>query len=751
MVGSDTDAHDLESAFGARGYHVHTVHTGVEGSELFKKHLPDITILDSQLQDITNEQFLKSLKQPGVSTVTVLLINGHDAKETLQLMSKGADGYIRRPFDPEHLVNLCEKIHREQSLVRVEKLLEERTEKLRTSERKYRSLLGYVPEIVIVHDTDGIILHINDVGAERLGWAVSDLVGKSLSEIILPDCAAQVSGHVEQTVGKGSCNFETTYTSSASQLIEAEVNERPIEFEGKQAILSVGRDITKRKQAESERVLLSTAVEQATDIIIITDTEGKIQYVNPAFERITGYTSAEVLGKNPSILKSCKHNEDFYRTMWETIKRGEVWTGHIVNKKKNGTLFEEDATVTPIRNAQGDVASYVAVKRDVTLEVAMEEQLRQSRKLEELGSLAGGVAHDFNNLLTGILGYVSILKANARKEDDVFRAAAVIEKAATRAAQLTEQLLGFARRGKHRNIPVDLHKSIQAVVNLLSGTIEKNIAITQDMRADSPLILGDPGQIEQVILNLAVNARDAMPEGGKLVFTTDVVELDELYCRIHTDATPGRYVMVSIDDTGYGIGKDVMERIFEPFFTTKEQGKGTGMGLAMVYGIVKNHGGSIQVYSEPGYGAAFKFYLPLASTPTAAEAESRQDEPISGIGRILVVDDEEIVRQTATELLSHLGYDVNTVSDGRKAVEYYKEFGDRIDLVVLDMVMPRMGGRDCFRTLKEINPHVKAVLSTGYSLDSTMHEILDEGIIAFAQKPYQMKKLAEVVAFAIKK
>ncbi len=209
--------------------------------------------------------------------------------------------------------------------------------------------------------------------------------------------------------------------------------------------------------------------------------------------------------------------------------------------------------------------------------------------------------------------------------------------------------------------------------------------------------------------------------------------------------------MISVADTGKGIEKDMLERVFEPFFTTKELGKGTGMGLAMVYGIVKNHGGSIRVYSEPGYGTIFKVYFPLSAEPAKKEIESRQDSPVSGTGRILIVDDEEIIRQTAKELLSHLGYDVVTATDGRKAVEYYKEQSHVIDLVILDMVMPKLGGRDCFRALKKINPDVKAILSTGYSLDSAMHEVLNEGIIAFAQKPYQLKRLAEVVSYALKK
>lgn len=751
LMGDEGKSRILRHAFEAHGYNVHTALTTREARGVFQKCPPDVAIIDCHLSDSTGEQLIEEFKRSHSSTVILLILSDHNSENALQLMKKGADGYVRNPFDPDYLVLLCEKVRREQSLMRIEKLLEERTLKLRQSEEKYRLLLSSIPDIVIVHDANGNILHINEVGATRLEWPVADLIGKNLSSFVLPNNFKQVAAHVSQAVTEGSCRFETTYISRSGKRVEAEINERPIEFEGKQAILSVGRDISKRKRAEERRTLLATAIEQTSDIVIIAGTDRKIQYVNPAFEKVSGYTRNEVIGQNLRILKSAKHDKTFYRKVWDIIQKGDVWTGHLINKKKDGSFYEVDAAVTPIRNASGDIVNYVAVNRDVTQEVSIEEQLRQSQKLEELGALAGGVAHDFNNLLTGILGYVSILKSDAEYGDDVFQAADVIEKAAQRAAELTDQLLGFARRGKHRNIPVDMHKLIEDVVKLLSRTIEKNISVLQELKVDYPYVLGDPGQMEQVILNLAINARDAMPEGGKLIFATNVVELDELCCRTHPGTTPGRYLLVSITDTGCGIHKEVMERIFEPFFTTKEQGKGTGMGLAMVYGIVKNHGGSIQVYSESECGTTFKLYLPLASDLATPEVKDFKDSPVSGTGRILVVDDEEIVRKTATELLSRLGYEVVTASDGQKAVDYYKKFGHEIDLVILDMVMPRLGGRDCFRALKTINPNVKAILSTGYSLDGTVHEILDQGMLAFVPKPYQLKQLAEIVVNVLKK
>jgi signal transduction histidine kinase/ActR/RegA family two-component response regulator len=378
-----------------------------------------------------------------------------------------------------------------------------------------------------------------------------------------------------------------------------------------------------------------------------------------------------------------------------------------------------------------------------------EEQLRHSQKMEAVGTLAGGVAHDFNNILTGILGHAELLKSKSKPGDTAYRAAEIIEKAGRRAADLTRQLLGFARKGKHQTIPVDVHATIKEVIGLLFHTIDKKISITLDIHATQALLLGDPGQIQQVILNLAVNARDAMPDGGSLLFKTEMVTLDEEYHRKHPDVVPGRYLELTITDTGHGIPREVMGRIFEPFYTTKEPGKGTGMGLAMVYGIVRNHGGSIEVKSEVGTGTTFTIHLPMSAQTIADPEVAVGIGATHGSGNILIVDDEEVVRNLSREFLSSLGYSVALCIDGQEAVDYYATGPKDIDLVLIDMVMPRMNGRDCFRHLKKINPAVKAILLSGYGLNATVQEAMDEGMFAFIEKPYQLNDLSEVVARAL--
>ena len=410
--------------------------------------------------------------------------------------------------------------------------------------------------------------------------------------------------------------------------------------------------------------------------------------------------------------------------------------------KNNRSTFS--IVAAPIFNNDGEVVQIVESCRDISQELLLEAQLRQAQKMEAIGLLAGGVAHDFNNLLTGILGSTQLLKLDAEPGSEILKAVEIIEKAGYRAARLTEQLLGFARRGKFRNVAVDLHSAIPEVVEILSHTLNKSIVIEQNLDAKNARVMGDPNQIEQVLMNLAINARDSMPEGGTLTFETAEVCLDAEYVNNHNGAREGKHVLLSIEDTGLGIKKELIDRIFEPFFTTKSNEKGTGMGLAMVYGIVKNHQGSIRVYSEEGRGTIFKIYLPLAEEEIKEVAKFGPvptDPPVGNEG-ILLVDDEEMIRVVAAKMLQNLGYQVASAVDGLEAIEYFKEHHSEISLVILDLIMPRMGGRDCFKKLREINPEIKVLLSTGYGLNGMLKELQDDGIHHVIQKPYRINSLA---------
>ncbi|MBI4468698.1 MAG: GAF domain-containing protein [Acidobacteria bacterium] len=376
---------------------------------------------------------------------------------------------------------------------------------------------------------------------------------------------------------------------------------------------------------------------------------------------------------------------------------------------------------------------------------ALELQLLQSQKMEAIGTLAGGIAHDFNNLLAGITGYASLIKMQINADDPIFHAVTTIEQSANRAAALTQQLLGFARGGKYKVEVVNLNEVVERVRSLISRTFDRAIEIKAKTGENLWLVEADAGQIEQSLLNLAVNARDAMPEGGELRIETDNLTVGDDYARRHLNLLPGRYVRLTVSDTGTGMDTVTQSRIFEPFFTTKEKGKGTGMGLAMVYGIVRNHGGHIDLQSEVGVGSSFRMFFPITEKRLGSETPEVESPIPTGVETILVVDDEEVVRSLADEVLSGFGYTVLTARNGREALEIYLQQRDRISLVILDMIMPELGGEATFKRLKEINPSVKVLLSSGYSATSQVQSMLQSGVKGFVPKPYQVRDLAEAI------
>jgi len=512
-------------------------------------------------------------------------------------------------------------------------------------------------------------------------------------------------------------------------------------------IAFLGVNDVRRERAEAKALRLATAIEQATEAIAITDPDGVVTYINPAFENTTGFPDVDSTGRNIRELLGDEVAVPLERREQENLNTYDSWKKKITSVRKDGSLVELDLTVSPVRGPGDEVANYTYVGRDITQEAALEEQLRQSQKLEGIGLLAGGVAHDFNNILTGILGYANMLEPDAAPGSTMQEGLHVIQQAAERAAELTKQLLSFARRGKRQNTTVDLNSTILEVVSLLTRTVNKNISVTEHFDTDQATVLGDPGQLQQVALNLAINGRDAMPQGGTLTFRTWRQLFDGEQLMAHPGAKPGMFVALSVADTGVGIEKKNLRRIFEPFFTTKDAGKGTGMGLAMVYGIVKAHQGFIDVESEMGKGATFTAYLPATDlVPVTAHPAGL---PCKGHGRILVVDDEEVVRKLAREMLRRAGYDVVTAAGATEAVTWYRAHPHETDLVIIDMVMPGKDGQECFKALRAIDPDVRAILSTGYGLDGHAQDTLDAGMVGYVQKPYHTEDLIGAVEDAL--
>ncbi len=376
-----------------------------------------------------------------------------------------------------------------------------------------------------------------------------------------------------------------------------------------------------------------------------------------------------------------------------------------------------------------------------------EEALRHAQKLEAIGQLAGGVAHDFNNLLAGILGYAELIQKDAAPGSLVEEAGRTIVQAARRAADLTSQLLAFARMGKHRAVSVDVHEVAREVAKLLGRTIDKRITVELRLEAPRPFVLGDPTQVQQVVLNLAVNARDAMPDGGTPTIATSVEDLDELSARTYASAGAGRFLLVTVADTGVGIPDAIRDRIFEPFFTTKEEGKGTGMGLATAYGILRNHGGGIRMHTEEGRGTRFVVYLPLYGE-APVEAPRAPASP-RGTGRVLVIDDADLVRQVAARMLAALGSEPVLAAGPQEAIDWMAAHPGGADVALIDLVMPGMDGFTCFERLRATDPGLRVVVSSGFARDGRAQAMLDAGALAFVQKPYLESELAEALAQAL--
>jgi PAS domain S-box-containing protein len=497
-----------------------------------------------------------------------------------------------------------------------------------------------------------------------------------------------------------------------------------------------------RKRSEKEHGRLETILEQAAETIIITDRDGVIQYVNPSFEAASGYKRQEVIGKRPGFLQSRRQNEAFYREMKQTLHAGNVWRGRLINRRNDGSFYELDATISPIRNDRGKITDYVSVSKDITQESLLRRQLHQAQKMEAIGTLAGGIAHDFNNLLMGIQGNVSLMRMEMPEGHTHQDRCKTIESYIHKGEDLTRQLLGVARNRKRWQTPTDISKLVESNLEMFAR-VQKEIR-THIIPDPLPCIAEvDPGQIDQVFLNLFVNAWHAMPQGGDLYVSTRLVSETGIPAGI-ADLKPGPYVNITIRDTGTGIDDTILDKIFDPFFTTKEKGRGTGLGLSSAYGIIKNHGGIIQVRSIKDRGATFEILLP-ASRKDSVQTQEPETPIEMGKGTILLVDDEVSVLGICFEMLKNLGYRVITASTGKNALAIYRSKKGKIDLVVLDIIMPGMRGEEVYDALLAIDPGVRVLLASGYDLEGEAKKLLSSSNVGFIQKPFSMPNLSRKV------
>lgn len=618
----------------------------------------------------------------------------------------------------------------------------------RESEQRYLSLFNSVHEGVGLHrltysggkPDNYVLLDVNSQYEAIIGKKREDVAGK-LATVVYgtedPPYLKEFSSVIETAT---PFQFETYFAPLDKYFF---ISVAPM---GGDIFATTFFDVTEQKKTEEAMRSLVTAIEHAEEQIVVTGRDGRIQYCNPAFEKVTGYSRSEAIGQNPRILKSGEHSREFYAGLWAALNQGVVWRGHLINRKKNGARYEEDATISPIPDALGQIAGFVAIKRDVTQQLQLERQLLQSQKLESVGRLAGGVAHDFNNLLTVINGHAAFLAEGIDRRDPLWSSAEEILKAGERAAALTRQLLAFSRKEVIQLRALDLNTTMRDSEHMLQRLIGEDIALVTQLDPGLGQVMADPEQMHQVMMNLVVNARDAMPDGGRLEIATANVEVAKDGAGLPAAARLGRYVVVTVSDTGSGIDDQTREHIFEPFFTTKGPDKGTGLGLSTVYGIMQQSGGWIEVSSELGSGTSFRLYFPrIDACPLAAAVEVARTGLAHGGETILMVEDEDAVRRFTKAVLEAYGYRVLEAANGDAAVDLARNHPGDIHLLLTDVVLPGINGREVSERVMAARPNVKVLFVSGYTSDIIAHHgVLDNGV-AYIPKPFSPAGLATKV------
>jgi len=702
-----------------------------------------IVISDWQLPTFDGLEALRIVREHDPDLPFVIVSGTVGEEAAVQAMRAGAQDCVMKGrlarLGPAVTRELGEAIVRQQTRVAESQLLQ--------SEHRFRALIENALDLIAVLDREGVVKFISPASRQILGFAPEELLGQTIAAWIHPDDLAVLESDAVGKLG-GLVDGETItvrfrHAAGHWTWIEAIGLDRTDDPAVGGVVINA-RDVTQRRADELAMARLFEAVQQTREAIVITDITGKIEYVNPAFEEITGYSAGEAMFQNPRILKSGRHPQSFYETMWDTLLSGRTWSGRLTNRRRDGTLYEEEATITPVLDRDGEILHFVAVKRDITATLALEAQLLQAQKMEAVGRLAGGIAHDFNNLLMLLVNHAQFLKdslgCDAPQQADVDGILA----AADRATSLTRQLLTFSRRELAQPEVVDLNRIITNVERLLRHTIGEDVIVLCDLAPELPPIQADPGKLEQVLMNLAINARDAMPRGGTLWITTSAAA-GRLAAGDADYLPPGDYVSLTVRGhrprDGARRGDSRVRALLH------HQAAGQRDRLGAQHGLRHRDpgGGGVAVYSEVGQGAEFAIYLP-ASDETAPRPTLPAPSawPRGGGETILVVEDEATVRSLTSRILEVSGYTVHSVANGPDGLEFERGFEGRIDLLLTDVVMPNMSGVEFAQAFTASRPGVPVIFMSGYTADIVEAHGLANGP-PLLHKPFTASQLVRQV------
>jgi len=722
-----------------KNYELRVVETEDEFLKELKNFNPDLIISDYQMPTFDGLSALHYTRKKSQFIPFIILTGSMNEDTAVECMKAGADDYVIK----EHIKRLGGAILNALEKKKIERDHHKTVVALQKSEERYRSLVENINDVHFMTDTNGIITYISPPIETITAYSPEEIIGLSFTDFIHPDDVFRIQQQFQKIMAGELGEREYRIKTKSGKYCWIRSSSRPIIKSGNpNGIQGILTNINERKLIESERERLSAAIEQAAEAVLITDDLGTIQYVNPAFEKISGYKKEEAIGQKPNILKSDKHNDAFFKNLWETITSGNIWKGEISNKNKNNNIYNVEVTISPVLNEAGKIANFVSVQRDITREQELEEQFHQAQKMESVGRLAGGVAHDFNNMLSVILGYSELAMRKLNPSDKMYTEMQEINNAGQRSAALTTQLLAFARKQEIAPKILDLNDAISNMIKMLRRLIGEDIELIWKPGANLNAIKIDPAQVDQILANLGVNARDAIGRTGKVIIETYNIKLDDDYCRLHAFAKPGEYVLLGFSDDGCGMDDKTLAKVFEPFFTTKTVGEGTGLGLSTVYGIVKQNNGLIEVESKPGFGTQFKIFFPKYEGKDLRGKEKQYQLPKGRGELILLVEDEKSILEMTQTMLTNIGYSVLTANTPQQGLKLAKTSKQKIDILLTDVIMPDMNGKELSNQLVKLYPSLKVLYMSGYTSDIIAQSGVISKEINFITKPFSLHSLA---------
>lgn len=635
--------------------------------------------------------------------------------------------------------------------------LRDTQEKLLISRDHLSHLYHQAPVGYISVDKYGIIREVNQRWLNMLQMTIDECMGKPLVDFICEPDRSVFLGRFRAffKVPEGK-SMEVCLKREDGSVFYARLEGRLAEpthdlrakVKDKVYMLLTISDITARREAEANLRLADKIIHTAQEAILVTDPQGTVLNVNPSFEKATGYAKDEIIGKNPRILQSGRQSRSFYEAMWEKLADTGNWQGIVWNRRKSGEEYAEKLTINAIYGERREITHYVGVFTDITDQLELEERLRQSQKMEAIGTLVGGIAHDFNNMLAGIVGNLYLAKKKSAPQTAVLPHIEAIETLSDRAAQMITQMLTFARKGIVQMQPLSLNSCVDDILAAVGRvTIPENIQLNIDLCREELIVNADKTQIQQVIINLLSNARDALADREQPVIDICLTSYraNQEFLLEHGLSGPEAFARLTVTDNGCGIENEKYAHIFEPFFTTKETGKGTGLGLAMVYGAVQTHGGVIKLESKQGAGTSFHLFLPV----TDAAVETQSSEPLTHIAgkgeTILLVDDEDVVRSVSSEVLENHGYQVIQADDGKVAMDIFEARLFEIDLIILDIVMPNMNGDEVAQNIRQRRPDIPIIFMTGYDKEHVISRTEQLKNSMILGKPFQYEELSHML------